>query len=191
MKKILFLFVGIIISNNLFSQVQFTKDTVYLEGKPVGILSDVITEEKTVYQGPKEVTGSGVTYTITLSTPLTYDEKIIVKSQYNPKLSPFIEVRFLENFVFSSNQAKAGFLLEQAGELKTQRNNLYLASALVTCVGSIIQISNTQSSQFSISDRNNIAYATISLGTVLTISAIVKDYKANLKLKEAGITLQK
>ncbi len=186
MKKIVFLFAGIIISNNLFSQVQFTKDTIFLEGKSVGFLSDVIAEEKSVYQGPKEIIGNVVTYTITLSTPLTYDEKVIVKSQYNPNSSPFIEVRFLDDFLFSSNQAKAGYLLQQAGELKTQRNNLYLASALVTCAGSIIQLQNTQADR-----TKKIAYATISLGTVLTISAIVKDYKANSKLKEAGLTLQK
>ena len=58
MKKILFIFAGILISNNLFSQIQFTKDTIYFEGNGVGYVSDLVSEERTITsQTGKDIAG--------------------------------------------------------------------------------------------------------------------------------------
>ena len=208
MKKILFLFVGIIISNNLFSQVQFTKDTVYLEEKPVGYVSDLVSEERTITtQSGKEMTGPVLSYSITLFNLITEEEKKSIQLQYNPKSTPYIEVRFLEDFVFSNNQAKAGYLLYEAGKLKTQSNNLYLLSSVSASLGGILAQRAVQKTlaynlmQFQGINTGNMQpptminratpYIFLSLSSVLTITAVAKEYKANKKLKEAGIVLQR
>ena len=126
MKKSFFFVLGLLLSISAYSQVQFTKDTIFLEEKPVGYLSDLITEESTIWVKGKETTGTVVTYTISLFRTVTIEEKKEISLKYDPNESEYINVRFLEDFVFSNNQAKAGFMLYQAGELKTQRNNLYL-----------------------------------------------------------------
>ncbi len=196
MKKSFFFVLGLVLSISSYSQVQFTKDTIFLEEKPVGYLSDLITEESTIMVKGKETTGTVVTYTISLFRTVTIDEKKEISLKYDPNESEYINVRFLEDFVFSSNQAKAGFMLYQAGELKTQRNNLYLTSVLVSSLGSLVYMramktDSNLSTSLPTKVKESLPYITLSVGTVLTISAISKDYKANKKLKEAGVALQK
>ena len=192
MKKSFFFVLGLLLSISSYSQVQFTKDTIFLEEKPVGYLSDLITEESTIMVKGKETTGTVVTYTISLFRTVTIDEKKEISLKYDPNESEYINVRFLEDFVFSSNQAKAGFMMYQAGELKTQRNNLYLTSVLVSSLGSLVYMQASKDpARAQTKGVKSIPYITLSVGTVLTISALSKDYKANKKLKEAGVALQK
>ncbi len=208
MKKSSFFVLGLLLSISSYSQVQFTKDTIFLEEKPVGYLSDLISEESTIWVNGKEMTGPVVTYTISLFRTITYDEQKQIEKIYDPESSQYINVRFLEDLVFSSNQAKAGYLIYEAGKLKTQSYNLFLVgtatSTLATVISTRILYQTISSSMQQLGGSipgmeyrsptklgKAAPYLMLSFSTAISISAISKQYKANQKLKEAGILLQK
>jgi hypothetical protein len=209
MKKSFFFVLGLLLSISAYSQIQFNKDTIFLEEKPVGYLSDLISEESTIWVNGKEMTGPVVTYTISLFRTITYDEQKQIEKIYDPELSQYINVRFLEDLVFSSNQAKAGYLIYEAGKLKTQSYNLFLVGTATSTLATVIStrilyqtISSFMLNQPGVSVPGMeyraptklgkaAPYLMLSFSTAISISAISKQYKANQKLKEAGILLQK
>lgn len=201
MKKIILTLIGILAL--LTSNAQTTKDTVILDGEKIGYIDCIDS-----IQGFK---GSLTTfYNINLFRDLLADEKYALVNMYTiftrdlldtgthddaykpiqqeggyyiykPIDKTNIEVNLNYEYYFKTNSAKAGHLLFEAGKLNTQSKNIYLASSVVILYSILHSEVNT----------NPLAILAVSSSGIMSIVALAKSYKADKKIKEAGILLQK
>ena len=171
-------------------QVQFSKDTLAVDGNKVGYISNVVIEEKTIINSQgREQTGPVTEYTVTLFKPISLSQKSNLKGQLNPVPVNYIKVEFKEDFTSIAKNDNAGLLLIEAADLKNSRNNTFLASSLISATGTLLQLSGNE-----IGLRPNttryIPLVTMSVSVILTIRGIILDYEANQKLRDAGVAIQ-
>lgn len=195
MKKIILTLIGILAL--LTSNAQTTKDTVILDGEKIGYIDCIDSIQG--FQRSKTTF-----YNINLFRDLLTDEKYALVNMYTidtrthddaykpiqqeggyyiykPIDKTNIEVNLNYEYHFKTNSAKAGHLLFEAGKLNTQSKNIYLASSVVILYSLLHSEVNT----------NPLAILAVSSSGIMSIVALAKSYKADKKIKEAGILLQK
>lgn len=194
MKKIILTLIGILAL--LTTNAQTTEDTVILDGEKIGYIDCI----------DHRINSSGKTtfYNINLFRDLLADEKYALVNMYTidtrthddaykpiqqeggyyiykPIDKTNIEVNLNYEYHFKTNSAKAGHLLFEAGKLNTQSKNIYLASSVVILYSLLHSEVNT----------NPLAILAVSSSGIMSIVALAKSYKADKKIKLAGILLQK
>jgi len=194
MKNIKNLFVvcilSIVLIPSALGQVQFSKDTLAVDGNKVGYISNVLIEEKTIINSQgREQTGPVTEYTVTLFKPITLSQKRNLEGQLNPVPVNYIKVEFKEDFTFIAKNDNAGLLLIDAANLKNARNNAFLASSLISATGTLLQLSGNEIG-LSPNTTRYIPFVTLSASVILTVRGIILDYEANQKLRDAGVVIQ-
>jgi hypothetical protein len=177
MKKIFLALTAVFLLGTL--QAQTLKDTIVIDGEILGYLGNIAHEQIR--------TQHTLRYDIKLFRDITKEERSLITNRYNPGGSPMITFDIDYEYQLQSNEAIAGRLLYEAGELKTQSNNLYVGAALVGIAGGL-------ANSFLINNGDiyqPISVITISTTTIMGIVGLVKNYKANRKIGEAGVYLQK
>jgi hypothetical protein len=173
-----------------FGQLQFSKDTLAVDGQKVAFISNVTIEEKTIVNSQgREQTGPVTEYTITLFKPLTHSQKRDLAAQLNPLSVSYIQIDFKEDFTSITTNENVGLLIIEAANLKNNRNNLFLASSLISVSGTILQLSSEELG-LSPNTLKAIPLVTLTASVLMTIRGIVLDYEANIKLRDAGVALQ-
>jgi hypothetical protein len=173
-----------------FGQLQFSKDTLAVDGQKVAFISNVTIEEKTIINAQgREQTGPVTEYTITLFKPVTFSQKIDLAAQLNPLSVNYIQIDFKEDFNSSTTKENAGLLIIEAANLKNTRNSSFLASSLISASGTILQLSSEELG-LSPNTTKAIPLVTLTASVLMTIRGIVLDYEANIKLRDAGVALQ-
>jgi hypothetical protein len=178
MKKTIFLLISVLSLGTI--KAQTSNDTLMIDGEIIGTLNQVKTDQNQEGQ-------SVLTFDVSLYRDVTKKEEKLIMMKYNPGGSLNRNVDLSYNYNHSSNQALAGHLLYDAGKLKTQSNNMYLTAGLVALTGSMV--TNYMVKQGNVSTL--VPRITLSTTTIISIVGLVKDYKANRKIREAGVLLQK
>ncbi len=174
MKKIFLALTAVFLLGTL--QAQTLKDTIVIDGEILGYLGNIAHEQIR--------TQHTLRYDIKLFRDITKEERSLITNRYNPGGSPMITFDIDYEYQLQSNEAIAGRLFYEASELKTQSNNLYVGAALVGIAGGLYASAY-------IGDIQTISAITISATTIMGIVGLVKNYKANRKIGEAGVYLQK
>jgi hypothetical protein len=181
---------SIVLIPTALGQVQFSKDTLAVDGNKVGYISNVVIEEKTIINSQgREQTGPVTEYTVTLFKPITLIQKSNLEGQLNPVPVNYIKVEFKEDFTSIAKNDNAGLLLIDAANLKNARNNTFLASSLLSATGTLLQLSGNEIG-LSPTTISYIPLVTLSASLILTIRGIILDYEANQKLRDAGVAIQ-
>lgn len=209
MKKAILSLIGILAL--LTSNAQTTKDTVTLDGEKIGYIDYI--------DSSRGFEGSLTTiYNINLFRDLLADEKYALVSMYNPMqgqppyikfqqevayslaLADNVEVNLNYEYDFKTNSAKAGHLLFEAGKLNTQSKTIYIAAGLVAITGMLasnyinrdVGTSTNINGMVTTNPPNqSLAIFAISSSGIMSIVALAKSYKADKKIKQAGVLLQK
>ena len=193
MKNIKNLFVvcilSIVLIPSALGQVQFSKDTLAVDGYKVGFVSNVVVAERTIIKQGRALTGPVTEYTLTLFHPVNLIQKRNLLAQINPTYVEHISVVFEENFTSIDKKENAGLLLIEAADLKNSRNNTFLASSLISATGTLLQLSGNEIG-LSPNTTRYIPLVTLSVSVILTIRGIILDYEANQKLRDAGVAIQ-
>jgi hypothetical protein len=193
MKNIKNLFVvcilTIVLMPSALGQVQFSKDTLAVDGNKVGFISNVAVTERTIIKQGRAQTGPVTEYTLTLFQPVTSTQKQDLFAQINPTSVGHIYVLFEENFGTTDKKKNAGLLLIEAADLKNSRNNSFLASSLLSATGTLLQLSGNEIG-LSPTTIRYIPLVTLSASVILTVRGIILDYEANQKLRDAGVVIQ-
>ena len=193
MKNIKNLFVvcilSIVLIPSALGQVQFSKDTLAVDGYKVGFVSNVVVAERTIIKQGRALTGPVTEYTLTLFHPVNLIQKRNLLAQINPTYVEHISVVFEENFTSIDKKENAGLLLIEAADLKNSRNNSFLASSLISATGTLLQLSGNEIG-LSPTTIRYIPLVTLSASVILTVRGIILDYEANQKLRDAGIAIQ-
>ena len=168
------------------TKAQTQKDSIMNE--PIVVNEEVIGNLDQMLNG-KDVSGQPtLTFNVRVFRDVTKEEKKLITRKYNPLGSDGRIVNISYEYGFSSNQEWAGHLLYESGNLKTQSTNLIFTSALTILTSGIITSRMAQ-------NLNENATVPIQIGAsisgIMSIVATVKNYKANRKMREAGILLQK
>jgi hypothetical protein len=171
-------------------QLQFSKDTLAVDGQKVGYISNVAIAERTIINAQgRELTGPVTEYTVTLFKPVTLSQKRELTAQLNPLPVSYIQVDFKEDFNSSGEKENAGLLIIEAANLKNTRNSSFLASSLISATGTLLQLSGDEIG-LSPNTTRYIPIVTLSTSVLLTLRGIILDYEANQKLRDAGVALQ-
>ena len=193
MKNIKNLFVvcilSIVLIPSALGQVQFSKDTLEVDGYKVGFVSNVVVAERTIIKQGRALTGPVTEYTLTLFHPVNLIQKRNLLAQINPTYVEHISVVFEENFTSIDKKENAGLLLIEAADLKNSRNNSFLASSLISATGTLLQLSGNEIG-LSPTTIRYIPLVTLSASVILTVRGIILDYEANQKLRDAGVAIQ-
>lgn len=175
MKKLIFaatlllVTTGLLGQNPLKSNLNQFKDTIVLNGEKIGHLQDMDVSS----------------VSLSLYRDITKAEKTLISDGYNAEY-----VNFSYDYQFNSKKERAGHILFEAGKLKTQSTNLFLTAGIVAAAGTVlngIQAANAESGGSS----TEITIITVSSSTLLSIIGLVKSYKANRKIRKAGVFLQR
>lgn len=174
MKRSILICIGILAL--LTSKAQTAKDTISLGDEKVGYIDTLQVVQ--YYDG-----FSAYSFHINLFRDLTNEEESIIRLRYIPTESIKTTVNLSYKYHFKTNSAQAGHLLFEAGKLNTQAKNLYLSASLLAVSGLFLSELTANPSIGGV--------LTISSTGILSIIALVKSYKADKKMKQAGVLLQK
>jgi len=170
-------------------QSQILKDTIVIDGE---ILGEILDGRLTIGSLNNKKTPT-LRYDVKLFRDITKEEWSLISKKYNPGGSMMITFDIDYEYQLQSNEAIAGRLLYEAGKLKTQSNNIYIGAALIGITGVIVnsfsgdRINNGESDP----SIQAISAITISTTTIMGIVGLVKSYKANRRMREAGVYFQK
>ena len=152
-------------------------DSIFIEGKYVGLIDSVSSKTDTYSTGSgKDTTGKTIIYEVTLDDFADKKEiKKMLSEEYGKRKSAEAEFIFIERFSARSKIEVAGYYTKKAGELMNSRNNWRLGGAAVA------------TAIFLIAPPTLVVYSTAAaVAGISSIVSLCKDYKANSMLKKAG-----
>jgi len=182
MKKIFLALTTVFLLGTL--QAQTSKDTIVIDGEILGYLENIDPGQSRELQPT-------LRYDVKLFRDITKEEMSLITRRYNPVNTMNVTVDIDYEYQFQSNEAMAGHLLYEAGKLKTQSNNIYIGAALVGVAGGLVNSFLIKNGELYPGSIQTISRITISTATIMGIVGLVKNYKSNRKMREAGVYFQK
>jgi hypothetical protein len=166
--------------NPLKANLNQFDDTIVLKGEKIGHLAEL-----QVFSG-----SSATHYNVSLYRDVTKKEKATIVAGYTQGKANAGRVNFAYQYQFDGKQEKAGHFLFEAGTLRKQAMNLYLTAGIVAVAGTVLN-GIVAANAGTGSSSPLIPAISLSTSGVLSIVALVKNYRAHAKLRQAGVTLQR
>lgn len=183
MKHLFFLLTLILAIQNINGQVLPTVDSIYLGDETLGYVHGPVTR----YEFQTEL--SYRSFELRVFRDITMNEERIIVGSFWELLRShdtsdiYTKVEVVREYRMMTSTSIAGRMIYESGNLKNLSNNFYLAAGTFGTLGMLASVY--------LERGENITYISIPLSVALTAAGIWYSYKANQKLKEAGIHLQK